>query len=218
MKKFWNRIIIMSISKITPNIYIGNAKPFYNQTDELKKEGIRYVICCVKDFDKMLHRQYVRENKYNINVLYLPMYDNTRQNLWFPSRDHVEYLYPKGDSTEELVKNWLTSSYHLPMIELAFKYIDYIVKNNGKVLVHCMAGRSRSVSIVMYYLMRKHLIDSDEAYRLIKAKREEASPNIAFMNQLRYYDHNRRQNEFDTFLQHPSAVKIDNLKGKYHQL
>lgn len=206
-----------NINQITPNIYISNAKIFYNKTDELKKEGIRYVICCVKDFDKSLHREYIRENNYNVKVLYLPMYDNTRQNLWFPSRDSVEYLYPHSDSSQELVRKWLMDGYNLPMIELAYKFIDYVVNRGEKILVHCMAGKSRSVSIVMYYLMRKYMMDSKNAYLLIKSKREQAGPNSAFMDQLRYYDHHRRVSEFDTFMNHPSN-NAPNLKGKYHWL
>jgi protein-tyrosine phosphatase len=207
----------MNISKITPHIYISSAKPFYDQTDDLKTEDIRYVVCCVKDFDKTLHREYIKNKSHNLKVLYLPLYDNTRQNLWMPSRDTTQYLYPVNDSTEELVRKWLVSSYNMPIIELAYHFINHAVEQGEKVLVHCMAGRSRSVSVVMYYLMRKHNIDSKEAYLLIRAKRQQASPNSAFMDQLRYYDHDRRKSEFDTFLNHPSTHKL-NLKGKYHWL
>ena len=37
----------------------------------------------------------------------------------------------------------------------AFEYIDRIKEKNGRVLVHCSAGKSRSPTIVMAYLIKR---------------------------------------------------------------
>ncbi|KAK3160895.1 hypothetical protein QOZ80_1BG0067280 [Eleusine coracana subsp. coracana] len=37
-----------------------------------------------------------------------------------------------------------------------FSFIDEAISTGGNVLVHCFAGRSRSVTIVVAYLMKKH--------------------------------------------------------------
>lgn len=40
------------------------------------------------------------------------------------------------------------------------------------VLAHCIAGVSRSVSMVIAYLIREHKLNYDEAYHLVKSKRK----------------------------------------------
>ncbi len=41
-----------------------------------------------------------------------------------------------------------------------------------KVLAHCIAGVSRSVSMVLAYFIKHHGMDYEEAYRLVKSKRK----------------------------------------------
>ena len=54
----------------------------------------------------------------------------------------------------------------------AVEFIDDIVSSGEKILVHCQAGRSRSVVVVALYLMVKNHLTRDEAIRTIAAKRE----------------------------------------------
>ena len=58
------------------------------------------------------------------------------------------------------------------------------VKSADKVLVHCSAGISRSVTIVIAYLVREKNMDVDEALDFIQTKRPRANPNNGFMSQL----------------------------------
>jgi protein-tyrosine phosphatase len=63
--------------------------------------------------------------------------------------------------------------------------------NNGrrpaKVLVHCHEGVSRSVSVVIAYLMMKYRWHPDQALEYIRTKREIANPNFGFKRQLAEY-------------------------------
>ncbi|KAL8242601.1 hypothetical protein R6Q59_012903 [Mikania micrantha] len=61
-------------------------------------------------------------------------------------------------------------------------------KRTGGVLVHCFVGRSRSVTIVVAYLMKKHRMGSSEALNLVKCKRSVAAPNSGFIGQLQRYE------------------------------
>ncbi|KAD2394078.1 hypothetical protein E3N88_41055 [Mikania micrantha] len=61
-------------------------------------------------------------------------------------------------------------------------------KRTGGVLVHCFVGRSRSVTIVVAYLMKKHRMGSSEALNLVKSKRSVAAPNSGFIGQLQRYE------------------------------
>lgn len=61
------------------------------------------------------------------------------------------------------------------------------LENNKKILVHCYAGRSRSVSVIMGYLIKYHGMSYNDAEQLIKSKRldNEININIGFIAQLK---------------------------------
>ena len=56
--------------------------------------------------------------------------------------------------------------------------------SNRVVLVHCMAGISRSVTITIAYLMKFHRMSMQRAYQYLKDMRPAISPNLNFMGQL----------------------------------
>ena len=62
---------------------------------------------------------------------------------------------------------------------------NFIKKNDSNVLVHCVVGRSRSVTIVIYYLMKEHKMSVDEAINFIKTKRDQINPSLRFINSLK---------------------------------
>lgn len=63
-------------------------------------------------------------------------------------------------------------------------FIDSAVTNNGKILVHCQAGISRSVSMVIAYYMWSCKMSYNEAITMIQKQRDKISPNIGFIGQL----------------------------------
>lgn len=52
------------------------------------------------------------------------------------------------------------------------------------VLVHCLAGISRSVTVTVAYLMQKLNLSMNDAYDIVKMKKSNISPNFNFMGQL----------------------------------
>ncbi|NXR59887.1 DUS16 phosphatase, partial [Rhadina sibilatrix] len=82
---------------------------------------------------------------------------------------------PVNDSFCEKILPWLDNS------------VDFIEKakaSNGRVLVHCLAGISRSATIAIAYIMKRMDMSLDEAYRFVKEKRPTISPNFNFLGQL----------------------------------
>ena len=57
-----------------------------------------------------------------------------------------------------------------------------------KVLVHCLAGASRSVSFVIAYLMLKLRLRFKPTLAYVKARRTQASPNDGFRKQLEAFE------------------------------
>lgn len=54
-------------------------------------------------------------------------------------------------------------------------------------LVHCHAGRSRSATICLAYLMRTLNLSLDNAFEHVRSRREVIDPNLNFMRQLQDY-------------------------------
>ena len=78
------------------------------------------------------------------------------------------------DTPNENIKKFFNSSF------------NFIKKN--KTLVHCAMGVSRSVSIVIAYLMRAKNMSYNDALTLVKKERSIASPNHGFVKQLMQYE------------------------------
>jgi predicted protein tyrosine phosphatase len=55
------------------------------------------------------------------------------------------------------------------------------------VLVHCSAGRSRSASVVIAYLMREEGLSYEQAYASVVKARPIVQPNTGFSHQLEWY-------------------------------
>ncbi|KAI9295683.1 dual specificity protein phosphatase 12 [Neoconidiobolus thromboides FSU 785] len=66
-------------------------------------------------------------------------------------------------------------------------FIDAAIKQNGNVLVHCMAGISRSATVVIAYLMKKHNWSVEEALNQVTKARSIIDPNPGFREQLQLY-------------------------------
>ncbi|KAG8370155.1 hypothetical protein BUALT_Bualt14G0087900 [Buddleja alternifolia] len=76
-----------------------------------------------------------------------------------------------------------------------FAFIEEAKTTGGGVLIHCFAGRSRSVTIVVAYLMFKNGMSLSEAMQHVKRIRPLASPNPGFMLQLEEYERFLRGNK-----------------------
>ncbi|XP_040996150.1 dual specificity protein phosphatase 1 [Juglans microcarpa x Juglans regia] len=70
----------------------------------------------------------------------------------------------------------------------SFDFIDEAKRLGGGVLVHCFVGKSRSVTIVVAYLMKKHGMSLSQALEHVKSKRPQAAPNSGFISQLRDFE------------------------------
>ena len=73
-----------------------------------------------------------------------------------------------------------------PYLNIAFDKIKSFKSSqpNKKILIHCFMGASRSVSILIYYLMKKYNYTIDDAISFIKQKREIINLSTLFYNDL----------------------------------
>lgn len=101
----------------------------------------------------------------------------------------------------------------------AFQFIENARLCGHRVLVHCHAGMSRSVTIILAYLMKyyNHTLDSSLEY--VKQKKPNISPNFSFMGQLLEFECSLRPSPADSgfgsspvgehyFLHSPATTEI----------
>jgi hypothetical protein len=72
----------------------------------------------------------------------------------------------------------------LSTLKSAADFISIAISKSDKILVHCVHGQSRSVAVVIYYLIRCKNFDFDSAYNLVKIKKPDICINPGFLCQL----------------------------------
>jgi protein-tyrosine phosphatase len=86
---------------------------------------------------------------------------------------------------------------------LFYEVINFIYnakEKGGRVLVHCIQGISRSVSLVLAYIIFIRKINYDEAFKYVQARRSISSPNLGFSIQL--------QNFYQRLFEPPSSFRL----------
>ncbi|XP_066582561.1 dual specificity protein phosphatase 15-like [Prorops nasuta] len=65
----------------------------------------------------------------------------------------------------------------------------------GNVLIHCLAGMSRSVTVAVAYIMSTTTLSWKEALKVVRVSRSIANPNAGFRQQLKDFESSRLQDE-----------------------
>jgi len=77
--------------------------------------------------------------------------------------------------------------------EQACQFIDDARQSNGRVLVHCACGVSRSSTLCCAYLIKHHSMSIEEAIIHLRSRRHIIQPNSAFLRQLIIYNETNQQ-------------------------
>jgi len=75
----------------------------------------------------------------------------------------------------------------------ACQFIDDARQSNGRVLVHCACGVSRSSTLCCAYLIKHHSMSIEEAIIHLRSRRHIIQPNSAFLRQLIIYNETNQQ-------------------------
>lgn len=144
-------------NEIIPGLFIGNSE---NASDSklLMKIGITHILNVANDIPRPL-----------INEHCLPFIKGYCK------------IGLEDNKSQNITKHF----------ENAFQFIDDTLvsdkTSNNKLLVHCFYGVSRSVSIVIAYLISRGNFSFESAYNLVKSKRIVANPQN-FISQLKEYE------------------------------
>ena len=143
------------------------------------------------------NNNYIKENNYNeiiSNFMYLSNYKIAKNNKILLDLGITHIINLSQDNCINInEKEFHYLSFNLKdnifeNIECIFftcyEFIENCKKNNGKILIHCFKGISRSVAIIMSYLIIDKKITSNEAFKYIQNKRKISNPNLGFLFQL----------------------------------
>ncbi|XP_058976240.1 dual specificity protein phosphatase Mpk3 isoform X3 [Musca domestica] len=91
----------------------------------------------------------------------------------------------------------------------AIQFIEEARSKNSAVLVHCLAGVSRSVTVTLAYLMRTQALNLNDAFTLVRDRKPDVSPNFHFMQQLHSFERQLRLNTNEAMDQSGSGVGVN---------
>jgi len=182
------------LSRITDRIYLSGVNELLSPgiLNEFKKHNIKMIISCIGPEYAGQYHDSLLNNVKGLEIVYLSYSDVPSQNLWQENNvNDAQFISDGGVVTPCIVSNDYNK---LPLIDIGHHWMNkYLAKTNGSVLVHCMAGISRSTSLIIYYLMRKYALSYDQAYQIVKKGRSIIQPNIGFESQLRSFDKHREK-------------------------
>ena len=105
------------------------------------------------------------------------------------AQDYCENCFEKESNIQYL--SLYLKDHALENVECTFyeciEFIEMVKQKEGRVLVHCIQGISRSVSIVIAYLIYKNKMTYDQAFNFVQSKRTISCPNFGFSIQLQNF-------------------------------
>ena len=199
---------LVEISKIMDHIFLSGVYPLDDNYRIIKDLNIKYILCCVdKKYVADIHNKIMLDNP-DMTILYLPYNDDIYQNLWMPNKDSIQITsYMTNNTDHNKLSQQMKLYQNKPMIEIGYHFIDLVVSDKQNILIHCMAGVSRSVSLVIYYLMKKYHMTFDKAFETVRNVRNISNPNESFKSQLINYETKR-----DAFSASDADMDIKQLK------
>lgn len=75
---------------------------------------------------------------------------------------------------------------------MLFFFSDEGITQNRGVLIHCLAGVSRSATVTIAYLISALNMTLNEAYDFVKQRKPSVNPNLNFMGQLLEFERQLR--------------------------
>jgi len=146
--------------EIKPNLWLGSLRAAQNE-EALMERGVTHVLSV---------------GEYNLGArqrMRVPRSEAKDDEDDAVQRERLLISLPDS-SASRLDKHFDASS----------SFISEGLRQGGSVLVHCYAGQSRSLTLVVAYLMCEESLTAAEALEIVREKRPVVRPNAGFLSQL----------------------------------
>ncbi|XP_017193166.1 dual specificity protein phosphatase 22 isoform X4 [Oryctolagus cuniculus] len=164
------------MNKILTGLYIGNFKDA-RDAEQLSKNKVTHILSVHDSARPMLEMPdlHVLEMEEPQSSPVLP--PHSAHGKW---RQGVKYLcIPAADSPSQNLTRHFKES---------IKFIHECRLQGEGCLVHCLAGVSRSVTLVIAYIMTVTDFGWEDALHTVRAGRSCANPNLGFQRQLQEFE------------------------------
>lgn len=104
----------------------------------------------------------------NLNITVI--FNITREITNYYPNNFIYEKYDISDNNSDSIYNYLDDIY--------LKILHHQENTPGNIFIHCYAGKSRSASIVIYYLIKKYNYTFDNAIDLLLEKRNIINPSF----------------------------------------
>ena len=151
------------MQEIIPGLWLGSQEALYDE-DLLERHDITHIISVMPSF---INTEGVRTTRLSSDVY--QFYDAGISRLIIPAEDIP---------TQNLLQYFPRST----------EFILAALCNSGRVLVHCLAGASRSPTVVAAFLMEVYRFSPSQAIGKIRESRPLVRPIIGFFDQLQVYE------------------------------
>ena len=166
----------------------GNVIRYQENTDSSFQKCINYLDDPVNIIDNIyIGNAYNAANYDLLKSLNIGLIINVTKEIqnYFP--ENFEYFNIEVlDSNVESLKDTFSSV--LDSIEKFNKKKN--ADENKNILIHCYYGASRSAAIITAYLIQFKKMNFENAYELMKEKRQTVNINITFVNELKQLEDN----------------------------
>jgi len=173
-----NNLPQLQLTEILPFLYLGDIEDAAD-ISKLQKHGITHIVNCCGVNQEMIASGV---NDQTGSIYYQGSGINYMQ-IEAEDRDGYDMIQHFAQTTE---------------------WIDEGRKNGGKIFVHCVAGASRSPTIIAAYLLIKQGWDLDRIARHVIRLRHLACPRPYFAKQLEQFDAQIKESK-DSSRQSPSS-------------
>jgi len=179
-------------SQILPNLYLSDAMTA-RWGDTLNKLGVTHIISVLEE-----PLTYPRTTQ-DIKILHIPVSDDPTSDLLSYFEGATEFISDAlgtveiaGVNTRDLLDvNDITNVLEgktVPFPSPSAESNRQLSSSKNVVLVHCLAGMSRSATIVCAYLLATTSMNTQETISFVRSKRSIIQPNYGFEKQLRSWE------------------------------
>ena len=168
---------------ILPNfLYLGPELTLPEHVQELKSLGIKRILNIAAECDDN-HGLHLRENFER--YVKIPMRDTIEEDqITRGLREACDILGRASFILKSESRIYLIIPGHV----LFFSFKDEACLFGASTYVHCKAGKSRSVTAVMAYLIHANHWTLSRAYAFVLERRKGISPNIGFVSELMTFE------------------------------
>lgn len=155
---------------------------------------IQYLLC---DPIEIVHNLYLGNSFHAANMSLL---QDNRIDTIINVTDNIPNYFENYFTYYKINIHDLNGEYFGDELRNTFNLIKTKLAEGKRVMVHCVEGRSRSVTIIIYYLMNELDYSFDDAYLMIKNKKSIVNLNQTFVVELNQFPRVRAKSIDDMIL------------------